>query len=61
MTSVGLRGRNARRAQTAYAICFAAVADIPAEAHIRMSLDIVSDDGIPIDVWLSLVLGCAGG
>ena len=61
MASVGLRGCNARRAQTAHAICFGTVANEPVEARIRLSLDAMSDDWIPFDVWLALVLGWIGG
>ena len=61
MTLVGLRGRYARRAQPANAIRSAAVADVPVVAHIRLSLDILSDEWILVGVWLVLALGCAGG
>ena len=56
MTLVGLRGRYARRAQTANAIRSAAVADVPVVAHIRLSLDILSDEWILVGVWLVLAL-----
>ena len=44
-------------AGTANAICSAAVADVPIVAHIRLSLDILSDEWILVGVWLLLALG----
>lgn len=61
MTRVGLRGRHARRAQTADAISSAAVADVPVVARICLPLELVLEVRILSGVWLVLALECAGG
>ena len=60
-TAIVLSGNERSRCTLDLSIAFAAVADAPVEAHLRLSLDIVSDDWILIDVWLVLALGCARG